>query len=435
MRLIRLNLSALRARRLPRLLPPEIGAAEFFDSPQTLTMSRRGLLGWAGAAAMALTLPSAADACPFQFVGGRKRVAFRVGGREQWTIDTRHFAGNPQLTASERKDSIRIELKDARYPGTEIPADLLCELRRGAAGWQMHLRLGWGGFESRTPFVSWLASVVPARSRVRVDGRVCGLGSSASLVGAGEAQAEFFPNWTWHLRGPGVANLLGVGGGASSDSLAVSLLSPGEASLFTRPPEKRTLLALQRRELGWPLGPDFSDQQAWDLVRSDGSFDLIHIEAGESASGEPCGALLAESRGEGPSFWFVPGENITGDDGAAFRLGLRNARYVLIFEGGRRESAFVADYDPAPAWLYAGGRGFEIGGGAEVEPFELTMPRGEATQVRCAPALRRIAAPLSGAIAEPGTVQAGTQLAFAFGPAGAQVRILKPTLPRPLLPQ
>jgi hypothetical protein len=39
--------------------------------------------------------------------------------------------------------------------------------------------------------------------------------------------------------------------------------------------------------------------------------------------------------------------------------------------------------------------------------------------------LRKIAAPLPGAIAEAGAVQEGTQLAFAFGPAGTQVQPLK----------
>ncbi len=426
MRRIRLNLSALRARRLPRLLRPGLSAAELLDSQEALTLTRRELLGWAGAAAITLPLQAAAtDARPFQFVAGRKRVSFRVEGRDKWLIDTRRFAGSPKLSVSRREDLIRVELKDARYPGTEIPADLVCELKRGVVGWQMHLRLAYGGFESRTPFASWLAGDVPARSRVRIEGRICGLGSSRSLAASGYAQAEFFPNWTLHLSGRGLAKLLGVGGGASSDSLAISLLSPGEASILSRPQAKRTLLAMNRGERSWRLGPDLGGKKPWDLVASDRPFDVIHIEAGESSMGEPCHALLAESRSDGPAFAFLPGEHFTGNDGAPFRLPLRNARYAVAFDGGRDESAFVADYDREPTWLHAQGCSFEIGGGVEGRPFEVTESRGKAAEVGCAPALRRIAAPLPGAIAEAGAVQAGTQLAFAFGPAGTQVQPLK----------
>lgn len=435
MRRIRLNLSALRARRLPRLLRPGLSAAELLDSQEALTLTRRELLGWAGAAAMTLPLQAAAtDARPFQFVAGRKRVSFRVQGRDKWVIDTRRFAGSPKLIVSRGKDLIRVELKDARYPGTEIPADLVCELKRGVVGWQMHLRLAWGGFESRVPFGSWLAGDVPARSRVRIDGRICGLGSPRSLTASGHAQAEFFPNWTLHLSGRGLAKLLGVGGGASSDSLAISLLSPGEASILSRPQAKRTLLAMNRGERSWRLGPDLSGKKPWDLVAADAPFDVIHIETGEDSSGEPCRALLAESRGDGPAFAFLPGEHFTGNDGALFRLPLRNARYAVAFDGGRDESAFVADYDHEPAWLHAQGCSFEIGG-AEAPPFEVTGSRGQATRVRCAPALRRIAAPLPGAIAEAGAVPEGTQLTFAFGPAGAQVQPLKPAVQMPVKTQ
>jgi len=436
MRRMRLNLSALRARRLPRLLRPGFSAADLLDSQEALTMTRRGLLGLAGAAAMTLPLQAATpDARPFQFVAGRKRVAFRMGGRDKWVIDARSFGGNPKLRVSRREDLIRIELKDARYPGTEIPADLLCELKRGVVGWQMLLRFEWGGFESRAPFGSWLAGDVPARSRVRLDGRICELGSSASLAASGQAQAEFFPNWTLHLRGRGVANLRGVGGGTSSDSLAVSLLSPGEASLLSRPPAKRTLLAMNRGGRSWTLGPDLGKEKSWDLVASDAPFDVIHIETGEDSSGEPCRALLAESRHDGQVFSFLPGEQFAGSDGAPFRLPLRNARYAVSFDGDRGESAFVADYDHEPKWLHAEGCSFEIGGGGENAPFEVTASRGQATRVRCAPALRRIAAPLSGAIAEPAAVEEGTQLAFAFGPAGPQVQPFKQTTRAQINPQ
>jgi len=351
-------------------------------------MTRRGLLGWAVSAAVAIPLGFAADPPPFQLVAGNKRVVFRTGGSDRWVIDTRSFAGSPQLSTTQHKDAIRIELKDARYPGTRIPADFICDLTRRAEGWQMHLQLEWGGFESRTPFASWLEGDVPARSRFVMNSHVCDLGSSAGVLVAGQAHAEFFPDWRLYLSGHEVAKLFGVGGGAASDSLAVSLLAPGKASILTHPPERRTLLAMQRRELAWPLRPDPGQQQSWELIASDGSFDLIHIETGESSSGEPCRALLAESRGEGPSFWFVPGKHLGGDNNPAQRVGLRNARYTMTFDGGHGESSFVADYAAEPACLDADGFSSGSAGSAGAERFELTMLRGEVKQLRCTPPLQ-----------------------------------------------
>jgi hypothetical protein len=426
MRRIRLNLRALRARNLPRLLRPGLSAEQLLNSSEALTLSRRRMLGLAGAAAMTLPLQAAADARAFQFVAGRKRVAFRVQGRDMWVIDTRRFSGNPQLRTSRSEDLIRVELKDARYPGTDIPADLVCELKRGVVGWQMHLRMAYGGFESRTPFTSWLEGGVPARSRVRIDGRICSLGSSANLAACGSVQAEFFPNWTLHLTGRGVAKLSGVAGGASSDSLAVSLLSGSDASLLRRPPAQRTLLAMNRGDRAWKFGRDFGREESWDLVASDAPFDVIHIETGEGSWGESGRALLAESRGDEPAFSFLPGERFTASDGARFQLPLRNVRYAISFDGDRDESAFVADYDPEPSWLHTEGCSFEIGGGAEGRPFEVTQSRGKAAQINCAPGLRRIAAPLPGAIAEPGAVQEGTLLAFALDETNTKVQTLAP---------
>jgi len=425
MRRTRLNLNALRARRWPRLARPGLNAADLLESQEALTVTRRGLLGLAGAAAMALPLQaSASDTRSFQLVSGRKRVAFRMGGRDKWVIDTRRFGGRPRLTVLRRADQIRVELKDARYPGTDIPADFDCEVLRGVVGWQMHLRLAWGGFESRTPFGNWLEGDVAARSRVRLGGRICGLGSAANLAAAGVAQAEFFPNWTLHLHGRRIAKLAGASGAASSDSLAVSLLSPGEASLLGRPAEKRTLLAMNRGGEAWALGPEFRHKESWQLVGSDSSFDTLHIEAGEDAGGEACHALVAESRGGEPTFDFLPGDHFMGEDGASFRLPLRKARYAVAFDGEGSSAAFVADTDAQPVWLHAPGCSFEIGGGPDAQPFEVTGGTGGSARVRCASALRRIAAPLSGAIAEPSVVREGTQLAFAIAP-GDQKKVAK----------
>ena len=78
----RLSLSALRARRLPRLPRAGFSAIDLLDNQSRLSLSRREMLGLAGTAAATLPLKFGAPNGRVHFVPGTKRVAFRQDGRE-----------------------------------------------------------------------------------------------------------------------------------------------------------------------------------------------------------------------------------------------------------------------------------------------------------------------------------------------------------------
>src|ERR1700732_4406408 len=56
-------------------------------------------------------------------------IAFKLDGALRWLITARRSAGTPSLsTGPTLAGGLRIELKGARFPGTELPADLVCIL-------------------------------------------------------------------------------------------------------------------------------------------------------------------------------------------------------------------------------------------------------------------------------------------------------------------
>jgi len=424
MRRPRLDLSALRTHRLPRLPRSDFSAIDLLDNQSRLSFTRREMLGLAGTAAATLPLQFGGPEGRLQFVPGHKRVAFRLDGRERWVIDTRRFAGAPALRVSQSRKLVRVALVNARYPGTGLPADLECKLERAAAGWRMHLRMALGGFQGEAPFERWLRGKAELRSAVQLDRNIATPGDSSKLTLSGRAQAEFLPNWTLRLAGQGIARLDGFGGQTVSDSLVIALLNAGEPSIVSKPQERRTLLAMNRGGRSWPFQPLLGPRGASSLVVSDSAFDQIRIETGESAAGGIHRALIAESRNDKPSIAFIPDGDFWGSDGKPFRLSLRNARYAMVADSAGRQAAMVADYAHESSWVHAEGCSFEIGDSADAPAFEAVSLNGEAPRIRCAPALKQIAAPLPGVIVRPGTIKEGTHLAFLIPPQTQQEQIL-----------
>ena len=412
MRRPRLDLAALRTRRWPRLTRTGFSAIDLLDNQSRFSLTRREMLGLAGTAAATLPLKLGASEGRLQFVPGHKRVAFRLDGRERWVIDTRRFAGTPLLRVSQSKKLVRVALINARYPGTDLPADMECKVERLPAGWRMHLRMALGGFQCEAPFERWLRGKAELRSAVQLDKRVPGPGDSSALRLAGRARAEFLPNWTLRLEGKGIARLSGFGGGVVADSLVVALLDPAEPSIARKPRERRTLLAMNRGNRPWPFEPLLGHEDGPNLVVSDSAFDRIRIETGEDATGGASRILLADSKSGQPGLAFVPDGDFGAGDGTAFRLPLQNARYAITADPTGQQSALVADHAGESSWVHAEGCSFEIGGSEDQPAFEAVSVNGQAPRVRCTPALKQIAAPLPGVIVQARPVEEGTQLAF-----------------------
>jgi hypothetical protein len=423
MRLVRLNLSALRTRRLPPVPRAGFSAIEFLDTESQLAFTRREMLGMAGIAAASLPLKFGGPQRHLQFIPGKKSVTFKLDGSERWSIDTRRFAGRPTLQTKHLRNDILITLTNARYPGTNLPADMECELTRVVTGWNMRVKMALGDFDAQAPFERWLRNEASARSIVNLDESVEVLRETSLLRIAGRAQARLQPNWTLRLRGKGIARLSGFGGTTVSDSLVIALLTPEEPSLMRRVSERRSLLAMNRAGRSWPFEPILGPRHSATLAASSNAFDRIRIEASEDSSGTFSNALVAESLGEKAEIAFVPPGNLWAGNSAPLRLPLRNARYAIVGDSLRQQAALVARYPREPIWVHAKGCSFEVGDSEDAPAFEAVSQNGQPPRIRCAPSLKRIAAPLPGVVIEAGAVEEGMQLAFLAEPRPQENRI------------
>ena len=110
--------------------------------------------GVAAALDKALLPPSGLQWPPFHPPGavttvqGPGMIGFKLNGVLRWLIDLQRFAGNAQLiTKPTPQHGLRIELKQARFPGTQLSADFVCVLHpKGVLGTPMDIKFTLGGF-------------------------------------------------------------------------------------------------------------------------------------------------------------------------------------------------------------------------------------------------------------------------------------------------
>lgn len=432
MRQTRLNLTALRGGLIPR--PPHYRNTS--NDPaglgSDLTMSRRELLGMAGVAAVGMSpVIKAIDTSlrgPFELVHTRDRASFRLGGREMWAIDTRRFAGDPVLTVSKTDGAARVCLTGARHPGTNLPADIACELRQGVVGWKMKVKLALGDFSTEVPLERWLAGVEQANGTARLKTVVCDLGPGRELSLDGKSEAQLRSDGTLSLKGRKIARLDTVGGKLFADSVAISVLAPTDPSLLAKAPQKRALLTLSRGDRAWPIESELLAPEGWSYEGDGRAFDIITVETGESRTGGVRRAMVAESASDEASLMLRSVSGIPGDCDEALGIPLRRARFAATFGASEEHRAVVARFGEEPVWLHAEGCSMQIGDSPEAPDFEVSGRDGKASNVMCAPALLAIAAPLIGAVTETAKAAPGsTVLLAAAGNTTARPRPVQPS--------
>src|SRR5215467_1535651 len=232
-------------------------------------------------------------------VQGPGLIAFRLNGVVRWVIDVRRFAGSPVLTVTGAPPhAVKIQLKNARFPGTELPADFTCTLKAHTPfGTPMEIKFVLGGFDAQTTLERWLSGQALAQSAVTFATDVCPLGAASKLALAGQAEARYFPNWLFQITAPGanLATISGLGPDIPSSVFSLRLLFPGDPSLSSHPKSKRTHLSLAAGANTWQLKPAVMDVGIGTLAASDGLFRQIDIEAGESAATDVARVLAASS--------------------------------------------------------------------------------------------------------------------------------------------
>lgn len=408
-----LNLPGLRKKLLLGPRQTDFTLDTVTDSPEAFHLTRRQALKLAGLAvgtAVGITAVEKTLTGPFELVESRRRVAFKLGGEERWIIDTRNFGGNPSLKVIKTKDLTRVELKNAKFPGTGLPADLVCELKQGIVGCWMKLTLGFGGFAGEVPFEKWLAGTETLRSGIKMSAPFCELATRTALWLSGRATAEYFPDWTLQVEGPKAVKLVGFGPDIISDSVTIAPLGTKEPSILSKPATRRTLITLNRGEREWPLMLSPDTVEGWKLAADGSTFDVINVETGESRGGYTTRAFVAESGQQDAKLSFQMDGRSAGHQDKPFELPLRRARYAVAFEPSGFQTALLADYDKDPVWLHTDGYSVQLGDAPGNPPFELVGQNGKIVRGYCSPALLGMAAPLPDAIVETTRFAEGARL-------------------------
>jgi hypothetical protein len=374
-------------------------------------LSRRQILALASAAVAGATPVARAVGAglrgEFTVAERPGRIAFRLNGRDHWVIDTSRFAGKPKLRITRADELIRVSLTGARYPGTQLPADLVCVLRRGLSGWRMFLRLDLGRFRGRASFERWLSGLESLESSVSLrtyrSALDQGLASSTSraargspsLTIGGQARARFGPDWCVRLAGRTIGRLSGVGEEVTSDAVLVALPLAGAKPLLQGAGPRRSVIMMEREDRPWklemPTGP------AGTVVETGtDAFDQLTLEAWENRLGRTRWALRADSTDDRDSVRFRS-ELLIAEQTTSFHFPLRHARLARTF-GESPELALLAAHSPSGALLHAGPCVVQLGDGGAA--FRLHN-RGARTVVSCRPGLLGVAAGLGGSIVEP----------------------------------
>ena len=396
----RLNLSAVRsgAAAFSRVTPPS-------SSPSIGTLP--GKLG---------------------VVQGPGTITFTLNGSPRWGIDVNRFAGTPTLTVKTELLDTRIALTGARFPGTQLPADLLCVVgQTTATGTPATFTFTFGGFHSQVILENWLAGLEVMRSQVTVSGDVCPLGVASKLSLSGTGPARFAPNWLMEIGGAGIADISGLGPDMKSSTFGLRLLSPSDPSISAHPKSKRTLLTLPAPAFPWNLQLAATTLPIGTLTVAAGLFTSIEIEAGEGPAGDTARELLATSANPNGLTLEVAG-GITDQDGKPFALNLVSPTYAIAFDTSADhsvgdETILTCRFRLVEPFLVVDGFVMLVGDPAGSPGFEVTTLKGAVTSVLCAPQLIAAAAPLAAApgenlAVEPGEI-IGALLHFVSAPGAA----------------
>lgn len=351
--------------------------------------TRRGFLGLGALAVRALSANPKASS--FEFLRHQNSVEFRGNGL--WTIDADRFAGRPRLTVSEGSGRILLSLRDARFPGTDFPADFSCEIIRTLTGWQSVFCLPSLGIEYSLPFDSWLDGSIPVVGKSQPPISLVRNGGIGIL---GPVEVVFRPDWSYTFTGNRAILLTMDGHQLSSHSLLLELPEPTEAHLLAPAATKRSTMFIERNDAVWDLYPPRQGPSGSWLHSGKNPFVAIRVEMGEDDTGSRRPCFVAQA-GTHADLRFCPGTAYLDQSGAPFYLSLQDASYAVTGEGSSKEFALVGRLSPSPVWLHAAGLSLKLAGGPDAPPFQMTGGTDKPTDLKCDCSLLGITAPLTGA--------------------------------------
>lgn len=367
-----------------------------------------------------LRVAAAVGLGPYSIEQTGQRVELSTGGTVRWIVDADFFGGSPQVSVDVSATEALIELRDAFYPGTTIPAGLKARIFKDEKGtWLIRVRLKLGGFDATVPLDPWLARTQPAVAPITLDLSCCPLGPASELLAQGGGAGFFSADWVLYILGLDVFSLAGLPGNVRADAaLVVPIPAGGPQALLPAALRRTALLFASDQEFS--LVPELS--APWPRFNSSGfRFDGLYLEAGLDTAGAASRLLLAQST-NGERLGFEPAADLRGGDGEAFRVSLVNARYSMFFDDARtrRVSAFLGLMDQSMLWLHAPGASLAVTRSSQQTNLAAVDFSGLPVQALLTLTVTQIALRVPDLIVRP-VPALRMELAFSWGPPVAPV--------------
>lgn len=416
----RLNLEYLRNKRKPNVARAQGPTLQFVDRqlPTYLETTRRGFLRTSGLAFLNYSAITGGISQLSQllnpgveFIITESAVRVLCDGVERWKIDATRFAGSPRLITQRRQGYLRVQLINARYPGTQLPADLSCELSEIQHKWIMDLSLTLGGFYCRIPFEEWLTGKQPAEAPVLLDNRVATLALDGGLSLKGHGTLAFAPSWTLQISGTGITEFRNYHSDLNASEATISLVNSDWQGLAVHSnPLSRTVVEVARGGEAWNYTPPLGNLTPGCLVCQSTAFDALQVELWEDR--ERVGyAFLAEARADAiNTTWFGNPNSATEGGWLSQGVTLAGSLYASVAPiYGIPEQRFWANLSASSLHLTHLGYGFEVCAPPEQPHFEIRRQEDQ-VEFTCSPIIKQVSVPLEGCIVEPIRISLGTRL-------------------------
>ena len=392
-----LNLSVLRA--------PRSAADQSEQKPDRgvldIRVTRRTVLGasaFLGTSSSALGELFDRFGSPISFGYDGSVAQFSVRRLPLWIIDPARFAGRPRLRVREDANTIALDLIDARLPGTELPADLQCRVRKGRIGWTIELHLDLGDFHASGDLQGWLLGEQPLKSVVRGPGHLMGANRQEPSIRVDSvSQASIRPDW-WMTFHRAQARVVVDGTELRAERLELGLPTRQERSLAALPAAKWTRFRAMRGDQRWATIVHPESLRGASLDVGDDAFEAISFESHERFDGVTT-YFAASSRPRVNVGSLRLGDGYRSPGSARFALPLRDLHYAGANGPNIEERATIAGQS-ASVWLDAGPSRLELGDD-DAETVVEIIHGGDDAQFKVAPVLVASVTPIEGALAVP----------------------------------
>src|ERR1700683_4876577 len=242
-------------------------------------ISRRGFLK--GSAASVVAGATARESLQqfdhFSLEVGRDWLSLRQSGAEKFRLEAARFHGRPKIWKDERAGRLTFGIRNARFPGTELAADLICEIWNGAFGPQVLITVESLGLALRGYAHDWLNH----------DGLTGYLSSTAPLIAKADlsvtlqpSHVSFSSTGALTFRGHSCA-IIGYSHHHLECERTILRTAGFGDSVLRGATSRRTDISVFRGSMGWPLIPP---ADGWTYTSADDAsiFDRLEIEAHES---------------------------------------------------------------------------------------------------------------------------------------------------------